>query len=109
LSPCQLTCCARCTLILPCLPLLSAGAIFFADLFVSLHVGFIATHGTRKLLVMNGRLVARSYLLSVSMSMTFPAQIMCPPMLASPCLPAHACPPMLASQSHACRAHLCFG
>ena len=36
-----------------------------ADLFMSFHVGFIATSNTRKLLVMNGRLVARHYLLSV--------------------------------------------
>ena len=29
-----------------------AGAVFFLDLLASLHVGFIATCGTRKLLVM---------------------------------------------------------
>lgn len=32
---------------------------------MSLHIGFVATYNTRKLLVMNGRLVARHYLLSV--------------------------------------------
>lgn len=44
---------------------ITPGAIFFSDIFLSLHIGFIATYNTRKLLVMNGRLVARQYLLSV--------------------------------------------
>jgi hypothetical protein len=42
------------------------GAIFFTDIWMSLHIGFLATYNTRKLLVMNGRLVARHYLLSFS-------------------------------------------
>ncbi|KAL4425355.1 hypothetical protein ABPG75_009371 [Micractinium tetrahymenae] len=40
------------------------GGIFLVDMLIALHVGFIATCGTRKLLVMNGRLVARQYLAS---------------------------------------------
>ncbi|KAL4446679.1 hypothetical protein ABPG77_007923 [Micractinium sp. CCAP 211/92] len=40
------------------------GGIFLLDMLIALHVGFIATCGTRKLLVMNGRLVAQQYLTS---------------------------------------------
>lgn len=37
-----------------------------ADLIVSFHVGFIATYNLRKVLVMNGRLIARFYVRHVS-------------------------------------------
>ena len=47
-------------------PFSSAGAFFMTDLIVTFHVGFIATYNLRKVLVMNGRLIARFYVRHVS-------------------------------------------
>jgi hypothetical protein len=42
------------------------GCVFFVDMILGFHVGFIATYNSRKLLVMNGRIVARHYLRTFS-------------------------------------------
>lgn len=40
----------------------TVGAFFLADLIVSFHVGFIATYNLRKVLVLNGKLIAKFYM-----------------------------------------------
>ncbi|GAB4817520.1 hypothetical protein N2152v2_004566 [Parachlorella kessleri] len=39
-----------------------AGVVFFGDLVINFHVGFIATYNMHKVLVLNGKLVARYYI-----------------------------------------------
>ncbi|KAI7843229.1 hypothetical protein COHA_003209 [Chlorella ohadii] len=51
------------------------GCIFFVDMVIGFHVGFIATYNSRKLLVMNGPIVARHYLRSFGFMVDFFASL----------------------------------